>query len=109
MSDDPVELDRHRGMAAQKATELRRLVGEVAADQRRLKERQDELETALLAARSATWAEAAHKVRYLLLLFAATPAAEDPRRQKLIADLLEDLDRLQEGGSPPIPGSDERQ
>lgn len=95
MSDDPVDLDRHRGMAAQKATELRRLVSEVAADQQRLKVRQDELEIALVAAPSATWAEAAHKARYLLSLFAATSAADDPRRQRLIAGLIEDFDRLQ--------------
>lgn len=95
-SDDPVDLDRHRGMAAQKATELRRLVGEVAADQQRLKERQEALEAALVAAApSATWAEAAHKARYLLSLFAATSAADDPRRQRLIASLIEDFDRLQ--------------
>jgi hypothetical protein len=40
MTDRPITLDRHRGMAAQKATEVRRLLAEVAADQEALRERQ---------------------------------------------------------------------
>ena len=94
MTDRPIELDKHRGMAAQKATELRRLVGEVAADRAKLKERQDELEKFLLAAPAANWADASEKARYLLLLFAATSEAQDPRRKTLIAMLLEDFERL---------------
>jgi hypothetical protein len=81
-------------MAAQKATDLRRLASEVAADQARLKERQDELEKALLAAPATTWAEAVEKARYLLSLYAATLESADPRRQKLVAELLADFDRL---------------
>jgi hypothetical protein len=81
-------------MAAQKATELRRLLAEVEADTRALKARQDELETNLAAAPAENWVEAAEKVRYLLCLFAATPEARDPRRQKLITNVLEDLRRL---------------
>jgi hypothetical protein len=34
------------------------------------------------------------KARYLLTLFAQTPAAEDPRRVRLIADVLADFERL---------------
>ena len=33
MPDRPVELDEHRGMAAQKSTELRRCLHELQADQ----------------------------------------------------------------------------
>ncbi len=94
MTQHTVDLDKHRGMAAQKATELRRLVSEVAADRAKLKERQDELEKFLVAAPAAGWPEAAEKVRYLLSLFAATSEAQDPRRKTLIANLLADLDRL---------------
>lgn len=94
MTKDPIELDEHRGMAAQKATELRRLVNEVAADHAKLKARQDELEKFLVAAPSANWAEAVEKARYLLSLFAATSEAEDPRRKTIIANLLEDFERL---------------
>jgi hypothetical protein len=89
-----VDLDSHRGMAAQKATELRRLVSGVAADRARLKSRQDELEKFLVAAPAANWTEATEKARYLLTLFAATSEAQDPRRKTLIANLLEDFDRL---------------
>jgi hypothetical protein len=94
MTDKPINLDEHRGMAAQKATELRRLLAEVAANAEALRLRQDELEAHLVAAPAADWLEAAEKARYLLGLFAATQAAQDPRRQKLIASVLSDFERL---------------
>jgi hypothetical protein len=98
MTEKTIDLDQHRGMAAQKATELRRLLAEVEADQTALRRRQDELEAHLLAAPAANWREAAEKARYLLILFAASLAAEDPRRQRLIGAVLGDFDRLERGG-----------
>ena len=50
MTDKTIELDEHRGMAAQRATELRRLLADVEENQKALRLRQDELETHLLAA-----------------------------------------------------------
>jgi hypothetical protein len=94
MTDRPVDLDEHRGMAAQKSTETRRRLHEVRADQAALRGRQDEFERYAVAAPSATWAEASAKARYLIQLFAATPDAQDPRRQELIATVLDDLARL---------------
>jgi hypothetical protein len=94
MVDRTTNLDDHRGMKARAATELRRMRAEVEADQAVLRQRRDELETLLAAAPSADWAEAVEKTRYLLSLFAETPAAADPRRQKLMNDLLSDFDRL---------------
>jgi hypothetical protein len=94
VTDHPIELDAHRGMAAQKATELRRLVSEVAADRAKLKARQDELEKFLAAAPASNWGEAVEKARYLLILFGQTLEAQDTRRKKLIADLLYDFERL---------------
>jgi len=94
MTDKPIDLDRHRGMAAQKATDLRRLLAEVQANENTLRLRQDELEAHLIAAPAADWLEASEKARYLLNLFAATLAAQDPRRQTLIAAVLADFDRL---------------
>ncbi len=94
MTDKTVDLDRHRGMAAQKATTLRRLLADVEANEEALRLRQDELESHLLAAPAANWQEAAEKARYLLNLFMATIAAQDPRRRKLIAAVLADLKRL---------------
>jgi hypothetical protein len=41
MADDPVELDEHRGMAAQKSTEIRRRLHAVRADQVALLHRQE--------------------------------------------------------------------
>ena len=94
MTDKPIDLDQRRGMSAQKATGLRRLLAEVEANEKTLRLRQDELETQLLAAPAANWHDAAEKARYLLNLFAATLGAQDPRRQKLIAAVLADFKRL---------------
>jgi hypothetical protein len=94
MTEKPVELDTRRGMAAQKATELRRLLSEVAANEEALRARQQELEEQLLASPALDWEEAAEKVRYLLTLFANSAAGQDPRRQMLIKRVLEDIDRL---------------
>ena len=94
MTDQLIELDEHRGMAAQKSTELRRRLHEVQADQTALRQRQDEFERYALAAPSASWPEAAAKARYLIQLFAVTPEAQDPRRQELIAKVLDELARL---------------
>jgi hypothetical protein len=94
MTDEAIELDERRGMLAQKATDLRRLLADVEANERALRLRQDELEAHLIAAPAANWHEAAEKARYLLNLFAATLSAQDPRRQTLIAAVLADFQRL---------------
>lgn len=94
MTEKTIDLDQHRGMAAQKATDLRRLLADVEANEKALRVRRDELEAHLLAAPSASWREAAEKARYLLNLFAGSVAAQDPRRQKLMAAVLDDFDRL---------------
>ena len=94
MSDDPVTLDERRGMAAQKATEIRRRLGEVKKQQAELRRREEELEKFLLAEPAATWEEAADKASYLLTLFAATSTGRDPRRRKIIGGVLKDFARL---------------
>jgi hypothetical protein len=94
MTDKPVELDQHRGMAAQKATDLRRLLAEIAASERALRATQEALEAQLIAAPASSWEEAADKVRYLLSVLAATPSGQDPRRKMLIQAVLDDFSRL---------------
>jgi hypothetical protein len=94
VTEKPIGLDQHRRMAAQKATEVRQLLAEVAADQEALHYRQDELEAQLIAAPGTCCAEAAEKARCLLKLFATTPIAQDPRGQRLIASVLADFTRL---------------
>jgi hypothetical protein len=52
------------------------------------------------------WIDAAEKARHLLNLFAASMDARDPRRQKLIAAVLEDFNRLpREESDGPKDGS----
>jgi len=94
MTDTTIELDQRRGMAAQKATELRRLLLEVEANEHELRRRHEELELHLLAAPAANWHDAAEKASYLLALFSSSAVAQDPRRQKLIAAVLDDFKRL---------------
>jgi hypothetical protein len=94
MTDEPVNLDKQRGMAAQRATEIRRLRAEIEANEEKLRTGQAQLEAQLLAAPSASWPEAAEKARYLLKIFAASPAGLDPRRQMLIDAVLDDFTRL---------------
>lgn len=95
MTDDPVELDSRRGIAAQKATiDRRESLKAFHADLEALQMRQEELESFLLAQPAQTWPEAAAKAQYLIQLFTDTPQAQDPRRKKLIANTLDDLARL---------------
>jgi hypothetical protein len=94
MTEKTIDLDQHRGMAAQKATELRRLLVGVEENEKALRLQQEELESHLLAAPAANWHEAADKARYLLNLFAVTQAAQDPRKQKLISAVIADFKRL---------------
>ena len=94
MTDDTSSLDEHRGMAAQRATEVRRETSEVRKDQLALRERRDELEKFLFAAPSENWSAAVAKARYLLSQFAMTPSGDDLRYQTLIDELLADFDRL---------------
>ncbi len=99
---DPVALDGRRGMAAQRATEVRRLRSEVEAQRAALRRRQAELEEHFLAGPAATWEEAAEKARYLIMLLADMPEGRDPRRREIIAGVLDDFTRLSGGPSGPV-------
>ena len=97
MTDNPVDLDERRGMAAQKATEIRReRFQKFQEDQAILQRSQEELERHLLAAPAETWPEAAEKALYLIMLFSESLDAQDQRRRELIAHTIEDLTRLSE-------------
>jgi hypothetical protein len=88
MVDETTNLDEHRGMMAQKATDLRRLRAEVEADQAALRARQQELEVLLAAAPAKNWDEAVEKVRYLLDLFSQTADGGEPHRRTLIGRVM---------------------
>lgn len=94
MTDEPVELDQHRGLAAQKATGSRRLLAQVEANERILRQRREELETHLIAAPAATWSEAAEKARYVIGLYAASLGVGNTQRHTLVAAVLADFERL---------------
>ena len=94
VNDPPVDLDKHRGMAAQKATDIRRVVADVEANAKTLRDRQSAVEIQLLAAPATSWPEAAAKARYILNLYAASLAAADTHHRDLVAAVLADFARL---------------
>jgi hypothetical protein len=94
MTDNPVDLDKHRGMAAQKATDIRRVLADVEANAKLLRDRQGFVESQLLAAPATSWPEAAAKARYVLNLYAAELAPADTHHRDLVAAVLADLARL---------------
>lgn len=94
MSDDPVDLDTHRGMAAQKATDLRRVLAEAEQHAVLMRERQAEIEAHLIDTPATTWDEAAAKARYLLNLYAGSLGPQDSRHRDLVAAVLADFSRL---------------
>jgi len=96
MDEVPVDLDKHRGMAAQRATDIRRVVADVEAKAHILRSQQGAAEIQLLAVPSSSWAEAAAKARYVLNLYAASLAAADTHHRDLVAAVLADFTRLSE-------------
>src|SRR6266516_8185916 len=94
VSETPIELDRHRGMAAQKATDIRRVLADVEANARLLRDRQGVVELQLLAVPATSWAEAAAKARYVLNLYAAVLTPADTHHRDLVAAVLADFTRL---------------
>ena len=94
VSDKPLDLDKHRGMAAQKATDIRRALAEVENNARQLRERQEVLESQLLSVQAASWPEAAAKARYVLNLYAADLPPGDTHHRDLVAAVFADFARL---------------
>lgn len=91
VSDNPVDLDKHRGL---KATDIRRVLAEVEANAKVLRDRQGTLESQLLSAPASSWEEAATKARYVLNLYAAGLAPSDTHHRDLVAAVLADFVRL---------------
>ena len=77
MGDKQLDLDKHRGMAEQKATDIRRILAGVENNAKDLRDRQGILENQLLSAPAASWPEEAAKARYVLNLYAAGLAPAD--------------------------------
>jgi hypothetical protein len=94
MTEKPLDLDKHRGMAAQKATDIRRALAEIENNARQLRERQEVLEAQLLTVPATSWPEAAAKARYALNLYAAELAPGDTHHRDLIAAIFADFARL---------------
>ena len=94
MSDIPVDLDKRRGMAAQRATDIRRVLADVEANAKLLRDRQGVVEIQLLAVPATSWPEAAAKARYVLNLYATGLAPADTHHRDLVAAVLADFARL---------------
>ena len=94
MSENPVDLDKHRGMAAQKATDIRRVLADVEANAKVLREHQGVVEAQLLSVAASSWPEAAAKARYVLNLYASALTPADSHHRDLVAAVLADFARL---------------
>jgi hypothetical protein len=94
VSKTPVDFDKHRGIAAQKATDIRRALAEVEANAALSRERQGVVEIELLSVPAASWPEAVAKARYVLNLYAAGLAPADTHHRDLVKAVREDLTRL---------------
>jgi hypothetical protein len=94
VTEIPIDLDRHRGMAAQKATDIRRALADVEANAKLLRDKQGVLEIQLLAVPAASWSEAVAKARYVLNLYSASLPPSDTHHRDLVAAVLADLTRL---------------
>jgi hypothetical protein len=98
MSDEPLDLDKRRGMAAQKATDLRRVLADAENNARELRDLQRVLESQLLSVPAASWPEAAAKARYVLNLYAAGLAPADAHHRDLVAAVFADFAQLSNEG-----------
>jgi hypothetical protein len=96
MTDKTLDLDKHRGMAAQKATDMRRILLDVENNAKDQRDREAVLESQLLSVPAASWPEAAAKARYVLNLYAAGLAVGDTHHRDLVATVLADFARLSE-------------
>jgi hypothetical protein len=94
VTDNPLDLDKHRGMAAQKATDIRRILAEVENNAKDLRDRQALIESQLLSSPAASWPEAAAKARYVLNLYASDLGPADTHHRDLVAAVLADFLRL---------------
>jgi len=94
MTETPIELDKHRGMAAQKATDIRRVLAEVEVNTKLLRDKQGVVEIQILGAPATSWPEAVAKARYVLNLYSASLAPTDTHHGDLVAAVLADLTRL---------------
>ena len=94
MTEKPLDLDKHRGMAAQKATDIRRILAEVENNAKDLRDRQTMIENQLLSSPAASWPEAAAKARYVLNLYAAGLGPADTHHRDLVGAVLADFVRL---------------
>jgi hypothetical protein len=81
-------------MAAQKATDIRRILAEVENNAKALRDRQEILENQLLSVPATSWPEAAAKARYVFNLYVAELGPTDTHHHDLVAAVLADFVRL---------------
>ena len=94
MNEPPIERDKRRGRAAQKATDIRRILADVEANAKVLRDKQGAVEIQLLAVPATSWPEAVAKARYVLNLYSAGLSPTDTHHRDLVAAVLADFVRL---------------
>lgn len=94
MNEIPIDLDSHRGMAAQKATDIRCVLADLEANAKLLRDHQAAVELQLLAVPATSWSEAVAKARYVPNFYSASLAPSDTHHRDLVTAVLADLTRL---------------
>jgi hypothetical protein len=78
-------------MAAQKATDIRRVLADVEANAKLLRDHQAAVELQILAVPATSWPEVVAKERYVLHLYAADLVPADTHHRDLVTAVLADL------------------
>ena len=81
-------------MAAQKATDIRRMIAEVEVNARELRDKQASSKFISLRCPASSWPEAVAKARFMLELSVSGLAPSDTHHRDLVAAVLADLTRL---------------
>jgi hypothetical protein len=98
VSNEPLDLGKHRGMAARRAIDIRLALAGTEKNSRNLRQRQRLLEKELLSVPAASWPRAAAKARYVLNLYAAGLGPADTHHRDLVAAILANFARLSRNG-----------
>jgi hypothetical protein len=96
---EPISLDRKRSLAQQKEVELRHQRHEVSGNNAKRRQKDSEIQQAIIASPAESWDAAAKKAEYVMLLLARRTGASDPQLNQLMTAVLKDFARLSQSSA----------
>lgn len=94
VTDDPVDLDSHRDLAARKRIAIRRKLVETRTARHAFLLCQEDFERNIMNAPAQTWTEAVARAEFLVQVLADATDTKRPCCKDLVADALKTLARL---------------